>query len=369
MNLQEGKGVRKLQREGSHAESPAKKETNVEEKVPSDEEGELDEDMGRKRTERKEKEEGRTEEDKLDSMNNMMMKMMNMMTDMKKELRKDVSDVKDAVEEARNAAKGAEIKVDFVTKEVEVLREDMERMESTIDNMKTDFDNMATETVKTVEHLQSQVNTLRVGGDAFGTRSTHRSGKGTALQHTGATIVKGGKAVGKGKDDSDKRSRTVYFGKFPDDTQGETIKKFVDEWTNDCKEDIEETYPIGTVGERGAARFHSEDKMWAFMTRNKGNLRYEALGQTVYASLDSCHDDNPDRTHSIRKMVRAVIEKTGGDGRKVRNEQMKGTSYSRGRVYFQGARVAEWDEAAGVLVIKEAGKDFEDVYKRLMNQE
>ena len=91
MNLQEGKGVRKLQHEGSHAESPARKEAKVEEKVPSDdEEGELDDDMGRKRRGRKE--EGRKEEDKLDSMNNMMTRMMIMVTDMEKELKKDVSD-------------------------------------------------------------------------------------------------------------------------------------------------------------------------------------------------------------------------------------------------------------------------------------
>ena len=68
-------------------------------------------------------------------------------------------------------------------------------------------------------------------------------------------------------------------------------------------------------------------------------------------------------------MVRAIIEKTGGDGRKVRGEQMKGTSYRRGRVYFQGARVAEWDAAAGVLVIKGDGKEFEEGYKKLMNEE
>ena len=37
----------------------------------------------------------------------------------------------------------------------------------------------------------------------------------------------------------------------------------------------------------------------------------------------------------MRKMVRAVIEKHGGDAAKVK-EQMAGTSYPRGKVYFQG---------------------------------
>ena len=81
----------------------------------------------------------------------------------------------------------------------------------------------------------------------------------------------------KGKQDMDKRERTVYFGNFPDDTQGDAIKKLIGEWTNDSKDDIQEIYSIGLVGERGAARFHSQDQMWAFMTANKGKLQYETM--------------------------------------------------------------------------------------------
>ena len=48
---------------------------------------------------------------------------------------------------------------------------------------------------------------------------------------------------------------------------------------------------------------------------------------------------------------------------------MKGTSYFRGRVYFQGERVAEWDEGTGILVLKGSGKDFVEGYKKLMGME
>ena len=34
----------------------------------------------------------------------------------------------------------------------------------------------------------------------------------------------------------------------------------------------------------------------------------------VYANAESTHDNNPTLTKSMRKMVRAVIEKTGGTG-------------------------------------------------------
>ena len=93
------------------------------------------------------------------------------------------------------------------------------------------------------------------------------------------------------------------------------------------------------------------------------------MGNIITASVDSCHDSNPNRTKSIRKMVRAIVKKTGGDGRKVKEEQMKGTSYCMGRVYFQGERVPQWDEGAGILVIKGSGKNYEEEYDKLMNEE
>ena len=106
----------------------------------------------------------------------------------------------------------------------------------------------------------------------------------------------------------------------------------------------------------------------AFMTDNKGKLNYQAMGKTVYASLDSSHDENPGKTKSIRKMVRAIIEQEGRPGWEVK-AQMKDTSYSMGRVYFKRERVAEWDEGAGVLVLKGSGKDREQKFKILMGQE
>ena len=60
----------------------------------------------------------------------------------------------------------------------------------------------------------------------------------------------------------------------------------------------------------------------------------------------------------------SFIEKVGGDGRKVEKEQMKGTSYSMGRVYFQEDRVTGWDDGTGILVLKGGGKDFEEGYKK-----
>ena len=65
----------------------------------------------------------------------------------------------------------------------------------------------------------------------------------------------GGKAKGKGVLNEEKRARTIYFGNFEDDTKGKTIKQFIETWTQDFKDKIEEVCPIGRVGEQGAARF------------------------------------------------------------------------------------------------------------------
>ena len=46
-----------------------------------------------------------------------------------------------------------------------------------------------------------------------------------------------------------------------------------------------------------------------------------AMGTTIYASLDSMHDENPPKTTAIRKMVGTIIDlkKEGGDGKKLKN--------------------------------------------------
>jgi len=105
------------------------------------------------------------------------------------------------------------------------------------------------------------------------------------------------------------------------------------------------------------------------MVKNKGKLEYKALGNTIYAKVHWTHDDNPFKTKSIRKMVRVILEKQGGDGKKVKEEMMKGTSYPRGRVYFRGERVAEWDEAAGALILKGSGQEYEAAWKKYMGSE
>ena len=122
----------------------------------------------------------------------------------------------------------------------------------------------------------------------------HQTTGGAAVrvgsQRPGKSGWKGG---GKGEGKSEKRSRTVYFGDFEEDTKGELIEEFVQTWTKDYRQKIEEVYSIGRIGERGAARFKTEEEMREFLVDQRGKLNFRAGEKTVYASPDSSHDPDP----------------------------------------------------------------------------
>ena len=47
--------------------------------------------------------------------------------------------------------------------------------------------------------------------------------------------------------------------------------------------------------------------------------------------------------------------KNGGDGPAIK-KLMKGTSYRMGRVYCEDERVGQWDERAGMMILKGQGR-------------
>ena len=79
--------------------------------------------------------------------------------------------------------------------------------------------------------------------------------------------------------DGEKRSRTVTFGPFPEDTKSDVVKSYIDDKMKDVKTDIEEIFAFGkTRAERGAARFKTGETMWKYMQANAGNHKH-AFGQ------------------------------------------------------------------------------------------
>ena len=258
-------------------------------------------------------------------------------------------------QEAKHAAIAAKTTASQTEKSLQdfklVVAEDVQRLESNLDN-----------TASQLDSLQTEVSKLKGGGKAGGLAAS--SSSATWL---GSDSVRAGKSAGKGAPDVEKRSRTVYFGNFPEDTPGHVIVEFIEKWTKEFSASVQEIYSIGRIGERGAARFVNERAMWDFMTDQKGSLKFQALDSTIYVNTDSVHDPNPARTKSMRKLVRAIIEVHGGDGGKIKADIV--TNYRKGKVWYRGERVAEWSEATDSMSFKPAGETYVDVFKKLISQE
>jgi hypothetical protein len=159
----------------------------------------------------------------------------------------------------------------------------------------------------------------------------------------------GGKASGKGDKHIEKRRRTLYFGKFPDDSKADTIETFIKQWTQKSSEYVEEVFAFGKFVERGAARFTTEERMWEFMIENKGKLQWQVPGTTVYANPDAVHDPFPDKTKAVRKVVRLLIETHGGDGASIKKDIT--ANYKQGKVWWKDSKFAAWDEKAGTMQV------------------
>eukprot|EP00973_Karenia_brevis_P069417 9652731-Karenia_brevis.AAC.1 len=62
--------------------------------------------------------------------------------------------------------------------------------------------------------------------------------------------------------------------------------------------------------------------MWAYLEDNKGELNFDHNGRRVYINAGDGGKSEEDsrRDKAVRKLVRAVIEANGGDGKKLKEE-------------------------------------------------
>jgi hypothetical protein len=141
--------------------------------------------------------------------------------------------------------------------------------------------------------------------------------------------------------DAEKRSRTVTFGPFPEDTKAGVIKEFIEGKMADVRSDIEETFAFGKMrAEKGGARFKTGEAMWKYMKANAGNHKHSFNEKSIYANVDiNLKETSADETKvkAMRKVVRIVIEKNGGDGKEVKKHLE--TKYGKGRVWWKDERI------------------------------
>ena len=105
--------------------------------------------------------------------------------------------------------------------------------------------------------------------------------------------------------------------------------------------------------------------MWQYLTGKAGDLNFEYQGTRVYIGADRVWGVSP-MENAVSKVVRAIIESKGGDGRSLKQSGKVWGSYRKGYVLWEGKRAAEWKEEAGTMEFTEDGKEFEAPFRALM---
>ena len=87
--------------------------------------------------------------------------------------------------------------------------------------------------------------------------------------------------------------------------------------------------------------------MWEYLTRNKGQHEYQHHGRRLYirAGVERGSTDDEKKQKAVRKVVRALIERHGGDGKTVKPRI--DAKYAMGAVWWKSddgkwEKVAEW---------------------------
>jgi hypothetical protein len=226
-----------------------------------------------------------------------------------------VAEVKTVAQEARDEASEAKEATSMLETDVAMLKAELTKLKGT-----------------TLKHVEVGVVGAGAGSSSGG----------------GAAVPKGyGKGGGKNEKRQEEKSRTVVFSNFANESQEEDIIRKITEYVASAKDDIDEIYTFAKTGTRGAARFTTDAAMWKYMTDNKGNHKYEHEGRRIYAKAAGGDgtEEAERREKAVRKVVRALIEREGGNGEEVKKRIS--AKYQWGCVWWRGVdgrweKVAQW---------------------------
>lgn len=122
---------------------------------------------------------------------------------------------------------------------------------------------------------------------------------------------------------------------------------YIDGKMVNLKPDIEEIFAVGkTRAERGGARCKTSEAMWKYMVANAGSHRHIFKEKSVSANVDNKLKGSSAygaKTKAMRKVVRIIIGKNGGDGNEVKKHME--TRYGKGRVLWKDELIAARDES------------------------
>ena len=103
------------------------------------------------------------------------------------------------------------------------------------------------------------------------------------------------------------------------------------------------------------------------MKTNAGNHKHAFKDTSIYANVDlNMRESKKDqaKVKAMRKVVRIVIEKNGGDAKEVKKNME--TKYGKGRVWWNEERIAAWDEEKGQMILEGWAKQHEQEFIQLM---
>ena len=121
------------------------------------------------------------------------------------------------------------------------------------------------------------------------------------------------------------------------------------------------------VRKRVGARFKTCEAMWKDMKANAGNHRHSFKNKSVFVNVDmNLIESTADqaKVKAMRKVVRIVIEKNGGDGKEVKKHME--AKYGKGRIWWKEERIAAWDEDKGKMILEGWAKQHEQEFIQLM---
>ena len=161
------------------------------------------------------------------------------------------------------------------------------------------------------------------------------------------------------------KSRTITFGKFPDDTKSERIIETIETVLKDFMHDIEDD-GIFAYGKKfatmGAARFKTEEAMWKYLKKDSKSKCMKIDDYVLYVNrAEQGTSDDHARTKAVRKLVRAIIEEEGGGAQ---TKTKIDTNYRRGTVWYHDVRMGDFRD--GQMMLTNNGARFNEKFRQLM---
>ena len=140
------------------------------------------------------------------------------------------------------------------------------------------------------------------------------------------------------------KSRTITFGKFPDDTKSERIIETIETMLKDSMHDIEDD-GIFAYGKKfatmGAARFKTEEAMWKYLKKDSKSKCMKIDDFVLYVNrAEQGTSDDHARTKAVRKLVRTIIEKEDDDAHTKNQNRYQKFEWAD-EAHVHGAKIGE----------------------------